>query len=428
LLALDDYFGDPTVTCLGRLYEALNAMDTSQAPRLSFDERLLLRASERKDLFEEKFPEIEPGTAISGMASETAVDDADRASLRSNAADTSAETLASSRNGSVASSADDVTREWVRPRSDSTHSAPNGAPDLMMRRPSELGSTATSRAATPGPGLSSSLNGTGSSSRPRDTHFYDTRVFYNAISMPIRIPLATFPEEVGDYSLVSLVQTFSSPTALSSAGPMHPHLHTSGLSTPPIILLFNALVTGKRIIFLGSGQPAGSVANHVLAACALASGGGSVLRGFADRAFPYSHLANLDRHEAVQGYVAGVTNPLFEDLTARWDVLCNIETGKIAISKDLRANATGAMANGRPFSPVSSDAGSLPSAVTGSMPFSPNNSAPDVDIGKAPPVPTRERDGSLSSASAKEGKTDSYDLAFMEEVPAVAKARAMASD
>lgn len=109
-------------------------------------------------------------------------------------------------------------------------------------------------------------------------------------------------------------------------------MHTGGAATHPIILLLNALLTQKRIIFLGHGLPAGHVANLVLAACALP---GPALRGFTERAFPYSNLAGLDILEEVPGFVAGVTNPRFEDLHSRWDVFCNIETGKITISKDI---------------------------------------------------------------------------------------------
>lgn len=105
--------------------------------------------------------------------------------------------------------------------------------------------------------------------------------------------------ELEQYSLIKLIQTFSSPTALASTGPLHPHLHTNGHSTHPVILLFNALVTHKRVVFLGHGQPAGSVAGHVLAACALGSGCGSVLQGFTERAFPYTNLTNLENLEGV---------------------------------------------------------------------------------------------------------------------------------
>jgi hypothetical protein len=56
----------------------------------------------------------------------------------------------------------------------------------------------------------------------------------------------------------------------------------------------NALLTQKRIVFLGHQRPASEVADYVLAACALGSAGGSVLRGFAERCFPYVSLAGID--------------------------------------------------------------------------------------------------------------------------------------
>src|SRR5882757_7176452 len=92
------------------------------------------------------------------------------------------------------------------------------------------------------------------------------------------------------YSLIQLIQTFSTPL-ITISGPLHPHLHTNGSLTHPIIILFNALVTGKRILFLGHNIHAGEVANYVLSACALGSGCGAILRGFIERAFPYAGLA-----------------------------------------------------------------------------------------------------------------------------------------
>lgn len=58
-------------------------------------------------------------------------------------------------------------------------------------------------------------------------------------------------------------------------------------------------MTYKRVVFLGHGQAASQVANLVLAACALGSGCGSVLKGFTDRAFPYTNLTNLDNLETM---------------------------------------------------------------------------------------------------------------------------------
>ncbi|KAK0544318.1 hypothetical protein OC846_006120 [Tilletia horrida] len=236
LLALDDYFADPGMDCLARLYEAINDLDLTAMPVFSNAEKLILRASERRDLFEERFVAV--------------------------------------------------------PRRDER--------DL---------------------------------SGPKDTRFFDTSISFRQVSIPIRLPLTTFPEEVGEYSLLKFIQTFSGPNSAPS-GPQHPHLHSNGSLTHPIIILFNAMATQKRVIFLGHGQPANDVATFVLSACALGSGCGAVFRGFTARAFPYANLTSLDEMEKVPGYIAGVTNPRFEDLPA-WDVICNIETGKITISKDI---------------------------------------------------------------------------------------------
>ncbi|KAG9547959.1 spindle pole body interacting protein, partial [Aureobasidium melanogenum] len=167
---------------------------------------------------------------------------------------------------------------------------------------------------------------------PRDTHEFDTVVHYNKIPVPIKIPTALSLETVGDFSLIKLIQTFSAP---HSASPQpftqhHPHLTTSGPLTHPIIVLLNALLSQKRIIFIGHNLPSSEVAEAVLAACSLASGG--FLRGFTRHAFPYTDLTKIDDLLKVPGFIAGVTNPAFATHTQWWDVLCDLPTGRIKIS------------------------------------------------------------------------------------------------
>ena len=58
---------------------------------------------------------------------------------------------------------------------------------------------------------------------------------------------------------MTLLCTTFSPTITTMTGPLHPHLHTNGMLTPPVIVLFNALITGKRIIFLGHHKLAENV-------------------------------------------------------------------------------------------------------------------------------------------------------------------------
>lgn len=166
---------------------------------------------------------------------------------------------------------------------------------------------------------------------PRDTHEFETRVMYNGIPIPIKVPVAISPETVGDFSLIKLIQTFHDPHAKTpQAFTLHPHLTTGGALTHPIIVLANAMLTQKRVIFLGHNRPSGEVAEAVLAACALASGG--ILRGFTRHAFPYTDLSKIDDLLKVPGFIAGVTNPTFENHPEWWDLLCDLPTGRMKIS------------------------------------------------------------------------------------------------
>ncbi|KAL8666497.1 MAG: hypothetical protein Q9168_007478 [Polycauliona sp. 1 TL-2023] len=169
---------------------------------------------------------------------------------------------------------------------------------------------------------------------PRDTHEFESRVVYNQIPIPIKVPTSTSAETVGDFSLIKLIQAFSSPHT-SSPQPflVHPHLTTNGAYTHPIIVLVNAILTQKRVIFLGHNRPSGEVAEAVLAACALASGG--VLRGFTRHAFPYTDLSKIDDLQNVPGFIAGVTNPTFANHPEWWDLLCDLPTGRMKISNKL---------------------------------------------------------------------------------------------
>ncbi|KAL9596962.1 MAG: hypothetical protein Q9219_005473 [cf. Caloplaca sp. 3 TL-2023] len=169
---------------------------------------------------------------------------------------------------------------------------------------------------------------------PRDTHEFESKVIYNQIPIPIKVPTGNSAETVGDFSLIKLIQAFSTPhTSAPQPFLLHPHLTTSGAYTHPVIVLVNAILTQKRVIFLGHNQPSGEVAEAVLAACSLASGG--ILRGFTRHAFPYTDLTKIDDLLNVPGFIAGVTNPAFANHPEWWDLLCDISTGRMKISNKL---------------------------------------------------------------------------------------------
>lgn len=430
LLALDDYFKEPGPDCLARLYESINRLDLSAAPSFSRAEKLVLRGSDRRDLFEERFvaaprtdndapgtaPAIITDTIETARSSPTTANPVDTPRHRKNSTST------------IASETKSLRKKL---------SAASLRPPLGARRGSSatsINGTAMGHDRRSNPNPASPLPAT---SRPRDTHFFDTVLTYSNVPLPIRVPLTTFPEEVGEYSLIRLIQTFSGPQS-TPTGPVHPHLHTNGPSTHPIIVLFNALVTQKRVIFLGYGQPANLVASFVLAACALGSGCGVVLQGFAARAFPYTNLLNLDDLEKVPGYIAGVTNPRFEDLHA-WDLLLNVETGRIQVAKDIAPapppGGAPSQALLRSSTMPREGAGVSSSNTFGSISSANGHATPDAELaqfGVLPAAntnavsngPVSSKNSSLSSAASRDrsntsqndSRSDPSNALFMEEL------------
>ncbi|KAI0942103.1 hypothetical protein AcV7_002626 [Taiwanofungus camphoratus] len=382
LMALDDYFQNPTQDCLARLFDAVNSMDISMAPCLTRHEKLIMRTSERKEVFLEKFDDYlqsalgDPATATqqstnyassarqmhrtsTSIDSQYSLEDGTMSRVREDRARDnmyrSEGHKASVRGRGQYSPSDgsfslDGSAVWVGDESGfeqygagasaNGHNGTTSNGNLYRGRTSTDASSSSSQAHGRRDETASTPSAASvAMSLLKDSHFFPAMVDFNDHHLPIKIPLSTFPEEVGDYSLIQLVQTFQAPTPVLS-GPLHPHLHTNGTLTPPIMVLFNALVTGKRIIFLGHHRPAGQVSSYVLSACALGSGCGIVLRGFIKRAFPYANLTNREEWESIPGYIAGVTNPIFE-ASGSWDLLCDVGSGRMVVSKDIHINYPG---------------------------------------------------------------------------------------
>ncbi|KDQ14075.1 hypothetical protein BOTBODRAFT_33187 [Botryobasidium botryosum FD-172 SS1] len=391
LVALEDYFSDPSMECLARLFDAVNAMDLSAIPHLSRSEKLVLRSSERRDTFIEKFAQGRRSShdvGEHGGADDALSEGSTAGQVRPVTPTSMSSDMDSALGGSVV---------WIGEQD--LHSDMEHAKETIQRTSFDRGSVASGQSAGPKDRLiakGSTHSSSDSHQQPRnlDTHFFSTSIAYKGFVLPIKIPLYLFPGEVGDYSLIELVQTFSSPTAIVT-GPLHSHLHTNGHLTHPIIVLFNALVTQKRVVFLGYGKPAGLVASFVLAACALGSGSG-LLRGFTERAFPYCNLSNEHIFVSVPGFIVGVTNPIFESRSI-WDVLCNIETGKIIVNKDIR-----------PAPPLSSNPHTLLSR-SGIVPTSVEDDASKI-AASAP------KDGKEGPKNEFVAKADSADNHFMEDI------------
>lgn len=100
------------------------------------------------------------------------------------------------------------------------------------------------------------------------------------------------------------------------------------------------------------------------------------------------------------GFIAGVTNPRFEDLHSRWDVLCNIDTGRITVSKDIK-----------PDPPLPGPASTFAST------FTPTNVAgfSSTSVGN----PVLEETGAIDSTLAEDGNGPSTVGAEFGALPGV---------
>ncbi|CEL61774.1 Protein mesA OS=Emericella nidulans (strain FGSC A4 / ATCC 38163 / CBS 112,46 / NRRL 194 / M139) GN=mesA PE=1 SV=2 [Rhizoctonia solani AG-1 IB] len=432
-MALDDYFVQPDVQCLARLFDAVNAMDISRAPVLSRDEMLIMRATERKDVFAEKFFGTElladviakdgrttgPHDSISSSISMDTFDTDLVAGVRSRKSSfTSNSAHSHSPPTSLAMKNDDSNEDFT--------SKPNG--DSATRTSFDRMSVASSvhlgnRGDNSSTGHGSTAPATRKIINSRDTHFYTSFVRYYTrlkegyLDLPVHCPLFTFPEEVGDFSLIKLINTFSSSNPV--LGSVTSYLHSQGPQTHPLVVLFNALVTQKRILFLGQRCAAGDVANFVLAACAFGAGC-SVLRGFTKRAFPFVGLFHTRVLEDLDDFIAGASNPVFETVPI-WDVLCNINTGRITVRKDIE--------NPPPPPPLPPTThlssverigqgigASIPSTAgiggTGAFPAPPSGLAPKSSV-------LRGEDDESRGGSKKMDESENSDTMLMEDISAV---------
>jgi hypothetical protein len=133
LLAMEKYFENPCMEILESLYQAVNSMDLSRMPRLTWHERQILRASDNKTMFEEMFMDEHK------MENEEEVN---------------------------------IMLE---------------SPTNQLRRGTYI-DLASGNVREKIPTLS------------KDRHFFETKIEYEGIHLPIKIPLTINPEEVGDVS------------------------------------------------------------------------------------------------------------------------------------------------------------------------------------------------------------------------------------
>lgn len=184
-----------------RLFDSLNAMDISLAPRFTRHEKFILRTSDRRDLFVEKFAKRTPHEA-SRPESRNTGHHSDDSAKRKLGGSTSSELVAEQPNNHA--------------RSASTASLPSSEPSMESTvvvgdeptRESMDNEKPLPKLHDPPSKQDGYLNGLSTESLPerrsftkpihRDTRVFNTQVKYGELNLPIKLPLTTFSEEIGD--------------------------------------------------------------------------------------------------------------------------------------------------------------------------------------------------------------------------------------
>jgi len=98
------------------------------------------------------------------------------------------------------------------------------------------------------------------------------------------------------------------------------------------MLIYDALLAEKRILFSGGLDfSADEIQGFALACVSLVSP--PLCPGMLQKLHPYANISNLDFIEEL-GFVAAVTNPIFKQRSNWHDVCCEIDIGKLKVSKN----------------------------------------------------------------------------------------------
>eukprot|EP01038_Epipyxis_sp_PR26KG_P009787 gene9787-13167_t len=119
------------------------------------------------------------------------------------------------------------------------------------------------------------------------------------VDMTISIPVYRTPDEVGDISVTQLCRIFGE----------------------SVMRIYHAVLTKQRILFVGYNHSASDLAQMVLSCAAMVA---PPITNVIRRCFPYANLSDLSFLE-IPGYIAGVTNPMFQQHESWWDLLCILD-------------------------------------------------------------------------------------------------------
>jgi hypothetical protein len=96
--------------------------------------------------------------------------------------------------------------------------------------------------------------------------------------------------------------------------------------------IYDAMISDKKILFIGDANTSCEKLCNYVFSCLDILPSNSLYK----RLHPYKNLYDLDFLKA-NNSVYAVTNPIFKNKTDCWDIMCEIDTGKIVISEKYKS-------------------------------------------------------------------------------------------
>ena len=132
---------------------------------------------------------------------------------------------------------------------------------------------------------------------------------HEKITIDVDLSLTNNEEKVFQGSLIELILTFREFT----------------------MTIYDGILNDQRIIFVGGpNTKCSKLSRFIFSTLNMV---GPLAFGFIKRLYPYKNLYDLDFLKT-KNCIYAVTNPIFKTKTKDWDILCEVDTGKVAVSTD----------------------------------------------------------------------------------------------
>ncbi|KAI3646877.1 hypothetical protein MP228_007098 [Amoeboaphelidium protococcarum] len=151
---------------------------------------------------------------------------------------------------------------------------------------------------------------------------FEAKIVIDGKNVPLKLPITLYPVEIGEQSLMQLISI------------LHPKPVAD--EVPPLMLLIHSVLSERRILFLGAKKSAGEISRLVFAFAALFT---PMIENIQSRLLPSVPLTMVDQLLSVSGYIAGAANPIFEMHQDWWDVIVDLNSGKVQFSSQLNSRS-----------------------------------------------------------------------------------------